>query len=366
MLSRLDTNGNGVLDPNEQQGTASFLISRMQQSDPSIKVGQPIPLSKITEGFQKMREQRDGGGDRSDSSRGAADDAMEPELLVPGFGVETVPPAPLLGFGPAAEMMDVQLTDDDRREAEERMRRYDRNRDGYLSKEEVSRFSGNPMDFDRNRDGKLSVSELSVRYARRRDAEEEARKGNERSRESPREETVEIPDVFNGRQSYRPVAARKLPEGLPGFFAEKDANGDGQLTMAEFSDDWNNEVIASFFSSDFNRDGIITAEEALRRVEEGGATPMASAPAATASSTPSSSASSTAPSSPASAAGKPEKKHIDVAKKIVNRYDKSGDGALTASEWKSMIMSPAAADGNRDGKVTIDEYAYWIKNRETP
>ena len=61
-LSRLDANGNGVLDPSEQQGPAQFLIGRMAQSDPSIKAGQPIPLKKITDGFQKMREQRESGG----------------------------------------------------------------------------------------------------------------------------------------------------------------------------------------------------------------------------------------------------------------------------------------------------------------
>ena len=73
-----------------------------------------------------------------------------------------------MGFGATAEMMAVEVTPADQRESEERMRRYDRNRDGFLTKDELSsRFAGNPMDFDRNRDGKLSVSELAVRYARR-------------------------------------------------------------------------------------------------------------------------------------------------------------------------------------------------------
>jgi Ca2+-binding EF-hand superfamily protein len=261
-------------------------------------------------------------------------------------------------------MLSVPVTSDDKREAEERMRRYDRNRDGFLSKEEMSRFSGNPMDFDRNRDGKLSVSELSVRYARRREGEEEARKPDQR-RERRREETVEIPDVFNGRKSYRPTSARKLPDGLPGFFTDKDANEDGQLTMAEFSSEWNDDVIASFFQSDFNRDGVITADEALRAVEEGGAPAIASTSAtassagASASSTPASTSTSSAPTS-----GKPDAKYVDVAKRIVERYDKNKDSALTASEWGKMLMSPADSDSNRDGKVTIDEYAFWMQNRQ--
>jgi Ca2+-binding EF-hand superfamily protein len=355
------------LDPEEQQGPAQFLISRMQQSDPSIQAGRPIPLKKITEGFEKMRQQREAGGGSErdqDAARRAADDALMPELLVPGFGIEE-DPVPLMGFGPAAEMLSVPVTPEDEREAAERMRRYDRNRDGYLTKNELSsRFSGNPMDFDRNRDGKLSASELAVRYARRREGEEEARREQQSDRGGERrEERGEALDVFNGRRSYRSTAARKLPEGLPGFFTDRDANGDGQVTMAEFADQWSDDVVAKFFDSDFNRDGVITAEESLRSVEEGGASQMASTTAPSSAPTASSSTTSST-SSAAPATGKPDEKYVKVVKRIVERYDKNKDGALTASEWESMLMSPAAADSNRDGRITIDEYAMWMQSRQ--
>jgi len=289
-----------------------------------------------------------------------------PELLVPGFGTDPdEAPTPLMGFGAAAEMLSVPVTPDDEREAAERMRRYDSNpRDGYLSKNEMSRFSGNPMDFDRNRDGKLSMSELAVRYARRREGEEEARndRRDDRTRDRGRDEKVEIPDVFNGRKSYRVLNSRSVPEGLPGFFADKDANQDGQVTMAEFSDDWSDEVVSNFFESDLNRDGVITADEALRGVEQGSAQ-MASTSAST-----SASASSSAPagtgSSAASASGKPDEKYVKVVTRIVDRYDKNKDKMLTPSEWESMLMSPAQADSNRDGRITIDEYAFWMQSRQ--
>ena len=139
MLSRLDTNGNGVLDPDEQQGPAQFLIGRLQQSDSSIKPGQPIPIKKVAQIFEKMRAERDGGqssqGGPSRGGSNAADAALEVELLVPGFGVEETP-APLLGFGAAAELLTTEVTEADKREAEERMRRYDQNRDGVLTKNE--------------------------------------------------------------------------------------------------------------------------------------------------------------------------------------------------------------------------------------
>ncbi len=372
MLKRLDANGNGVLDPEEQQGPAQFIIGRMQQSDPSIKPGQPISLKKISEGFEKMRAEREGrdpgqGGPRPGGS--AADEALMPELLVPGFGIEE-PPTPLLGFGATAEMLSVVVTDEDKREAAERMRRYDRNRDGFLTKDELSsRFSGNPMDFDRNRDGKLSESELAVRYARRREGEEEARAVRSDPRRSRTDQKPsEPPDIFNGRKSYRVVeSARKLPEGLPRFFTDRDANGDGQVTMAEYASEWNESVIAEYFRSDLNGDGIITTGEAMRALEMGdtpsGATSLVGA---TTSSTSDSSTSSSSPSGSSTtdgASAKADAKLIAYAKRIISRYDKNKDEQLTPAEWENMLLSPAKADANGNGRVTVDEYANWMAAR---
>jgi Ca2+-binding EF-hand superfamily protein len=376
MLSRLDTNGNGILDPSEQQGPAQFMISRMQQMDPKIKAGQPISIKKVAESFQKMREQRDSGNDPR-ASRGSTsktdEDSLEAELLVPGFGVEDEP-MPLMGFGAAAELLSVAVTDADIREAAETVRRYDRNKDGFIAKNELSsRFSGNPMDFDRNKDGKLSEKELAVRYARRREGREEAsekssrdKRGDDRRRR--RDDDVEI-DVFNGRKSYRVDGGRELPEGVPGFFTDKDRDQDGQVTMAEFASEWNDDVVAEFFKSDLNNDGSITVAEALRAVEQGVSVSApsgggSSSTMARRDSTPTKSSETKASSSksPASA-GKPDDKLVRYAERIIGRYDKNKDGALVASEWSDMLMNPAPADGNRDGRVTIEEYAIYLQSR---
>ncbi len=357
-LSRLDTNGNGVLDPDEQQGPAQFMIQRMQASDPSIQPGKPIPLKKITDGFQKMREGASGSKDAPQPSSRTDEASLIPELLVQGFGTES-DPIPLMGFGPSAEMLSVAVTETDEREANELLRRYDRNRDGFLASDEISsRFAGNPMDFDRNKDGKLTASELAVRYARRREGREETEKRDSGRSDRGREKRAEAPDVFNGRKSYRATAGRRLPEGLPGYFTDKDTNGDRQVTMAEFSSDWSNEVVKEFFNSDLNRDGVITADEALRVVENPG---IASAMASTSStSKPASPATSVTPA----LSGPLDEKYVKVGQRIIERYDKNGDKALTASEWDKMLMSPADADGNRDGRITVEEYASWMMSRE--
>jgi Ca2+-binding EF-hand superfamily protein len=361
----LDRNGNGTLDPDEQQGPAQFLIQRMASADPSIKAGQPISIKRVTESFNKMREQR---ADSSSSGRGSSnDDSLTPELLVPGFGSE-VAPAMLSGFGPAAEMMDVVVTDDDLKEAGDSIRRYDRNRDGVLAKDELSsRFSGNPMDFDRNKDGRLTQGELAVRYARRRVSREDSKRDdrNRRDRGGDRDADVEPPDVYEGRKSYRIAGEKKLPEGLPGFFEDKDVNKDGQIEMAEFATKWNDELVAEFFASDLNRDGSITIDEAIKAVELGNQTPAGSSGTTMASTASTSSSSSPASGGGGGAIGQADAKMVSYAERIIKRYDSNQDQKLVASEWKKMLMSPADADADRDGAVTVKEYAWWMQSRSS-
>lgn len=325
------------------------MISRMQQADPSIEPGKPISIKKVTESFEKMRSQ---GGGRPSSN----DDGLTAELLVPDFTVESEP-APLMGFGPAAELMAVEVTDDDRKQASDMMGRMDRDRDGVLSKRELERFAGNPMDFDRNRDGKLSLNELAIRYARRREVSEDSRKdrrGDRRDRRSS-ESNEPPPDIYGGRKSYRIVSGSQSVEGLPGYFTDKDANNDRQVEMAEFATKWTPELVAEFSGYDINGDGTITVQEALQEVNNrGSATSGDSSTASTSSSSGSSSSSS---------AGPLDDKYKKYAERLISRFDKNKDGELTATEWKTMLMSPAAADTNRDGRITLEEYGLWMQSR---
>ena len=375
MLRRLDRNNNGVLDPDEQEGPARFLIGRLQRVDSDIRPGRPVPLDKISEAFERLRGRRGNDNDDRDARR-AANEAMEVERLVPGFGTE-VEPQGLPGFGPAAKLFSVPVDEEDREEARERMRRYDRDRDGFLDRGEMRRFSGNPLDFDRNRDGRLSESELAVRYAIRRDAEEDSRQRNrgnrgQRDREGPDEG---FEDPYGGRNSYRNLAPQSEREGIPGWFTDRDVNRDGQVTMAEYTDRWTDALVAEFFQWDPNRDGVITEIEVTGGVERGV--------------TASSSAQSTAdrfadrtrmedgdrggergggsPAAESSEGGNGtetlDPKLVTYAENIVGRYDANEDGELTASEWKKMFINPAPADADRDGRVSVEEYARYMQKR---
>ncbi len=57
-------------------------------------------------------------------------------------------------------------------------------------------------------------------------------------------------------------------------------------------------------------------------------------------------------------------KMLTYAERIISRYDTNGDDQLTRSEYGKMLMSPAAADADEDGVITVPEYAVWMQLRQ--
>ncbi|MEO1525846.1 MAG: hypothetical protein AAFX06_10440 [Planctomycetota bacterium] len=56
-------------------------------------------------------------------------------------------------------------------------------------------------------------------------------------------------------------------------------------------------------------------------------------------------------------------KFVSYARRIITRYDKNKDGSLGKSEYSTMLISPEPADGDKDGEITILEYAKWMASR---
>lgn len=204
---------------------------------------------------------------------------------VPGFGV--APAAPVVpGFGPVAATTSgpvgasvggsgggsTSSQGDDQRYrdyAKQLFGQYDKNRNGVLEKDEYHEMSNNPKAADKNGDGVISFDELftwlvemSKSGSHSGNSSGGDNRGRERERERERSKKEEPKQPV-----YRvpvPSPIDRLPRGLPEWFLKKDIDRDGQVSMAEFSQEWNESKLAEYFKYDINGDGFIVPTEVLR------------------------------------------------------------------------------------------------------
>ncbi|HIF34648.1 MAG TPA: hypothetical protein EYQ75_23920, partial [Planctomycetaceae bacterium] len=264
MIARMDTNGNKMLDPSEMQGRSSFLIDRLS-SVMRIDKSRPIPIDQIVRGFERLRN---GGGGSGDSSRNrgsssSSSSSQETESLVPGFGLD-LGLDPVLGFGSLSEFFSVSVVDQDKKSAADRFTRYDRNKDGFLSQEELrsGRWSDDPMAYDRNKDGRISPSEMAVRYARRR-VNESGGGGRESSSTSSVFFTGGLASSSSGGNSSSSKKVSKEEAERYGRFVSfmltrYDRNKNGVLDK----DEWGS-LSGDASGSDKNRDGKLDKDEMI-------------------------------------------------------------------------------------------------------
>lgn len=159
------------------------------------------------------------------------------------------------GFGATVEAAKSPTPDDrDRGYARALLRKYDADGDRVLQEAEWRKIRGKPERADANGDGQITLDELTARVGKRRvEREAEAKKGiGKRDDPSP-------------RRSYRlRSASEALPDGLPGWFADRDRNGDGQVAMHEYSRSWSDATARRFTRLDTDDDGLISPAEAGR------------------------------------------------------------------------------------------------------
>ncbi|MBX9789587.1 MAG: hypothetical protein K2Y37_11790 [Pirellulales bacterium] len=162
------------------------------------------------------------------------------------------------------------------RYAERLVQQYDEDQDGQLSEAEWQPFGESFRVSDLDRDGVITVDEVARRiaaYARRRTLH-----SMPLAAPTPAEIAAASPTTSGNAASGsgglasappRParryfVPAGRLPGGLPEWFNERDTDGDGQLTLAEFAPDARPELALEFEAFDANRDGVITSQEGAR------------------------------------------------------------------------------------------------------
>lgn len=255
MLRRLDENNNGMIDPDESGGRARFFLDRMVRDVPGIDLSRPVSIDRLSQAIQRARENagRDNRSSNS-SSNSSSPGASKQELLVPAFGVEENLPLPL-AFGVKGEVFSIKISDEDQREAADRLRRYDENRDGVLDREEIgrNRWSDDPFVYDQNRDGKLSVTELAMRYARRRATENNSRgssSGSDRFANSGRGGPPGSPGSSGSGDPRSDMMVRFMME-------RNDRNRNGSLEK----DEWPNTPGGDLSAADTNKDNRITRDE---------------------------------------------------------------------------------------------------------
>jgi Ca2+-binding EF-hand superfamily protein len=286
-----------------------------------------------------------------------------------------------------ANAASVRVDEQDLRDADERIQRYDRNRDSVLDEAELrdGRWSDSPMQYDKNGDGKLTRDELAVRYAKRRmessssssnsgDSRDSRDSRSDRDRQGggdrDRDEKKEAPNPFEKIASYRLTDREgklKRPAGLPEWFARYDVNGDNQVSMDEFVKRPSAEAIEDYARFDANLDGFITAKEGLAAHKNGhipgsgsgsGSSPSSSSSSsgATASSG-ASTAGGASPASGSSAGGGASSAMRGWVEGRVKKYDKNGDGKFDIDEYKTYNSSGdfTKADANKDGFADVDE-----------
>lgn len=111
------------------------------------------------------------------------------------------------------------------------MKKYDKNGDGVLDKDEIKGFRRPPANMDANKDGKVTYDELLDSFKAKDSSSE---------RKSPRQRS-------NG--------------GSVRSFSDNDQNGDGKIKMVEYADKWTQDKIREFQKLDRNNDGMLSEEE---------------------------------------------------------------------------------------------------------
>ncbi len=347
LIHELDADGNGVLQPDEVSDRARPHVERCAALA-GLDASEPLSIEALEEAVYSHYRDRENPAPRR--PRRGTRSPLEDGAPAPGFGhVEGVAPVP--GFGEDSQSgLHVRVEPRDLERAGYRLRRDDRNHDGFIDSREAreAQWSDDPFRYDKNKDGRLSREELGVRYAtfRLREASRDGRSSSEREsdrrreeyerhrreeEEKRREEDTQRHEAeeerrkaeeerrrhyYANRDSYHlaetlmrrydrnrnggldhnerenagiPASAdadrrgrvdrgelarwlvdragksqKGLPQGLPEWFRERDANRDGQVAMAEFTDDWTDEKEAEFDRFDLNDDGFVTPGECLK------------------------------------------------------------------------------------------------------
>ena len=354
-MKRLDTNGNGKVDPSEVKDERTRGFLRKAGVDPS----KPISI----DGFaKKIKKQRSDKASKSSSLQQS-----------PGFGVDREDSGNAMSFAVSDEERapakrtrgSRQYSDGAVKMLEWTLNKYDKNKDGKLDANEVSkgRWADPPAkDSDKNKDGQLSRTELLERYQQREDRKEkEKKRSSSRSSSSSRSKDRSRKETGSRRVSSRKESAsksggsaderekaRKVRKGyesyVDGVFKRYDKNKNGQLEKSEIAEMRKKPDMAI----DSDKDKQISRSELLDSYLKNAGV---SSNKDNSSSTAKKKSGKLTSSSPSNAGSRPQ----------LTSKDKNRNGQIEmsefATEWNlAKVEEFYAKDKNRDGVITASEW----------
>lgn len=295
-LRHLDANRNGSIDPDEVTGNhkARFEAAMAKAGMPATT---PVQIEPIRQRLASMLQAKPSPTSSSGPSVQTLTGSV-PAVAgfgngaggsVAGFGAPTMasttassnrpsptastpsPTPPASAPPPSVPPVSGDPGDQRAREfAANILKRYDKNGNGVLEKDEWSGMRGDPNEIDRNKDGVITLDEMAERMlAFRRERGGGGPPGPPGTSGSPPTSTASTAGAAGaatgaGKRVWKFLSPQdRLPAGLPDWFRAKDVDGDGQVSMKEYSADWSGSAIAGFQKYDTNNDGLITPEECL-------------------------------------------------------------------------------------------------------
>ena len=136
------------------------------------------------------------------------------------------------------------------------VKQYDTDKDGKLSSEETKKMRRPPAGADANKDGVITKDELIGSLSG-----ENKKAGGKESKSDSKQAAKSSTKSKYSRDRGGKRGTRNSSTGTSSSFDKLDANTDKQIQMHEFSEKWSEELVQEFYEKDANGDGVITIRE---------------------------------------------------------------------------------------------------------
>lgn len=200
-------------------------------------------------------------GDRRRSREEREGRRAEREAAAGQSATTAAPAATANSFGTTTE------NDRMRKWASDTVAKHDQNGDKILEGEELAKLGQSSRSADTNSDGKITVDELyqfSSKGSSSTASTTAAKPATTLATSAATTDTAAGPKsrtiTNDKRKSFRFKSTKDRINNWR--FSSRDANGDGQVSMSEYSRSWSDRTAGEFTRYDKDSDGMITAEEA--------------------------------------------------------------------------------------------------------